>query len=171
MLHQILEKAGTNDPKRSPVTQKVGDFYASCMDETAVNRKGFQPLKPELDKIAQVKNKQQMIELMAREALVGPNPLLGFYSSPDLHNADMTIAVIDQSGMTLPDRDYYLKDDEPTVKIRKAYTDHMTKMFTMIGQNPEAAAKNAATVLTIETELAKASMDRTRRRDPNSRGD
>src|SRR5947209_13492815 len=99
VLHRILEKAGANDPKRSPVMQKVGDFYASCMDEATINRKSYQPLKPELDKIAQVKNKQQMIELMAREALVGPNPLLGFYSSPDLHNADMTIAVIDRKSV------------------------------------------------------------------------
>ena len=169
VLHQILEKASVNDPKRSPVMQKIGDFYASCMDEKTVNSKGYQPILPELQRIAQIKDKTQMIELMAREALIGPNPLFGFFSSPDLHNAEMTIAVIDQSGLTLPDRDYYLKDDAPTVEIRKADIDYMTNLFTMIGQSREKAAQNADTVLKLETEMARAFMDRTLRRDPKNR--
>jgi putative endopeptidase len=169
VLHQILEKASANDPKRSPVMQKIGDFYASCMDEKMVNDKGYQPLQPELRRISQLKDKNAMMELMAREALVGPNPVFGFYSSPDLHNASMTIAVIDQSGLTLPDRDYYLKDDASTLEIRKAFTGYATNLFTMIGQRTEKAAENADTVLKIETELAKASMDRTLRRDPKNR--
>ena len=168
VLRRILEKASVNDPKRSPVMQKIGDFYASCMDEKTVNAKGYQPIEPELKRIAALKDKQQMIELMAREALFGPNPMFGFYSQPDLHNADMTVAVIDQSGLTLPDRDYYLKDDEPTVAVRKAFTDYMTSLFTMIGQSREQAASHAAKVLKVETELAKAAMDRTLRRDPKN---
>ena len=118
VLHQILEKAAQNDPGRNAVTQKIGDFYASCMDEAAANKAGATPLKPELDRIAAIKDKTQMIEVMAHEQLIGPNPLLGFGSSPDLHNADLTIAFIDQSGLSLPDRDYYLKDDAPTLAIR-----------------------------------------------------
>jgi predicted metalloendopeptidase len=169
VLRQILEKAAANDPRRSAVTQKIGDFYASCMDETAVNKAGAAPLKPELDHIAAIKDKTQMLEVMAHEQLVGPNPLLGFGSSPDLHNADLTIAFIDQSGLSLPDRDYYLKDDAPTVAIRKAFVDHVTKMLTFMGQSPEQAAQSADTVLKIETELAKASMERTLRRDPKNR--
>jgi putative endopeptidase len=110
-----------------------------------------------------------MLEVMAHEQLVGPNPLLGFGSSPDLHNADLTIAFIDQSGLSLPDHDYYLKDDAPTVAIRKAFVDHVTKMLTFMGQSPEQAAQSADTVLKIETELAKASMERTLRRDPKNR--
>ncbi|HKR97168.1 MAG TPA: M13 family metallopeptidase N-terminal domain-containing protein, partial [Candidatus Angelobacter sp.] len=135
VLRQILEKASANDPKRSPVMQKIGDFYASCMDENAANKAGVTPLKPELDRIAAIKNKTQMIEVMAHEQLMGPNPLLGFGAGPDLHNADMTMARIDQNGISLPDRDYYLKDDAPTVAIRKAFTDHMTKVFTLMGQS------------------------------------
>jgi predicted metalloendopeptidase len=169
VLRQILEKAAANDPRRSAVTQKIGDFYASCMDEAAVNKAGAAPLKPELDRIAAIKDKTQMLEVMAHEQLVGPNPLLGFGSSPDLHNADLTIAFIDQSGLSLPDRDYYLKDDAPTVAIRKAFVDHVTKMLTFMGQSPEQAAQSADTVLKIETELAKASMERTLRRDPKNR--
>lgn len=168
VLHKILEKAGANDPKRSPVMQKIGDFYASCMDEKKVNELGYHPVEPELKQIARIKNKKEMMELIAREALVGPNPIFGFYASPDLHDADMTVADIDQSGLTLPDRDYYLKDDAPTVDIRKAYVEHIANLFTMTGQLRERATKNAETVLKIETELAKASMDRTQRRDPKN---
>ena len=168
VLRGILEKASNPKPLRTPVNQKIGDFYAACMDEAAINKAGYSPLKPELDRIAAVKNKVQMIEVMAHEQLVGPNPLFGFNSGADFHDADMTIANIDQAGLTLPDRDYYLKDDADMVAIRKGYVDHMKKMFTMIGQSPDEAAKSADTVLKIETELAKAAMDRTLRRDPKN---
>ncbi len=169
VLRQVLEKASANDAKRAPVLQKIGDFYASCMDEAAANKAGVSPLKPELDRIAAVKDKTQMIELIAHEQLIGPNPLMSFGANPDLHNAEMTIAAIDQNGLSLPDKDYYLKDDEPTVAIRKAYVDHMKKMFVLSGQTAEQAAASADTVLKVETELAKAYMDRTQRRDPKNR--
>ena len=168
ILRQILEKYSANNPGRTPVQQKIGDFYAACMDEPAINKAGYTPLKPELDRIAAVNDKTQMMELVAHEQMIGPNPLLGFASQTDLHNADMTIASIDQGGTSLPDRDYYLKDDAPTVEIRKAYVDHMKKMFALLGESPEQAQKNADTVLKIETELAKAYMERTQRRDPKN---
>lgn len=167
-LHRILEKASVNDPKRSPVTQKIGDFYASCMDEQALNRRGAQAVAGELKRIAAVKNKQEMMEVAAHEGLIGPDTIFNFSSSPDLHNADMTDATIDQSGLTLPDRDYYLKDDEPTVAIRKAFVEYMTAVFTKNNPTHKTPAENAATVLKIETELAKAAMDRTLRRDPKN---
>jgi putative endopeptidase len=169
VLRQILEKASANDPGRSPVIQKIGDFYSACMDEAAVNKAGYSPLKPELERVAAVKDKTQMMEVMAHEELIGPNPLLGFGSGPDLHNADMVLATIDQSGLTMPDRDYYLKDDPPTVAIRNGFVDHMKKMFVMIGQTPEQAAQSADMVLKIETQLARAYMERTLRRDPKNR--
>ena len=168
ILHGILEKASNPKPPRTPVNQKIGDFYASCMDESAVNKAGYLPLKPELDRIAAVKDKTQMIEVMAHEQLIGPNPLFGFGSTTDFHDADMTIASIDQAGLTLPDRDYYIKDDADMIAIRKGFVDHMKKMFAMIGQSPDEAAKSADTVLKIETDLAKAAMDRTLRRDPKN---
>ncbi|HMF89334.1 MAG TPA: M13 family metallopeptidase [Candidatus Angelobacter sp.] len=168
ILHAILEKASASDPKRSPVMQKIGDFYAACMDETAVNKADAAPLKPELDRIAAIRDKTQMIEVMSHEQLIGPNPLLGFYSSPDLHNADITIANVDQNGLTLPDRDYYLKDDPDMVAIRKVYLEHVQKMFVLLGQTQEQASRSADTVMRIETALAKAFMDRTLRRDPKS---
>jgi putative endopeptidase len=169
VLRQVLEKAAANTPGRTPVQQKIGDFYASCMDESTVNKAGFTPLKPELDRIAAIKDKTQMMEVMSHEQLIGPNPLMGFGAGPDLHNAEMTVATIDQSGLSLPDRDYYLKDDAPTLAIRKAYVEHMKKVFALTGQSPEQAAQSADTVLKIETDLAKAFMERTLRRDPKNR--
>ena len=169
VLRQILEKAAQNNPGRNAVTQKIGDFYASCMDEAAANKAGATPLKPELDRIAAIKDKTQMIEVMAHEQLIGPNPLMGFGSGADLHNADQTIASIDQSGLSLPDRDYYLKDDAPTGRDPQSFLGHMRKDFILLGQSPEQAMQSAQTVLKIETDLAKAFMERTLRRDPKNR--
>ena len=109
--HKILEKAAAGGPGRNAIDQKIGDLYGSCMDEKAADGKGLAPLKPELDRIAAVKDKAGMIEEIAHIHLVGPNPLFNFYSNSDLHNADKVIAYIDQGGMSLPDRDYYIKDD------------------------------------------------------------
>jgi putative endopeptidase len=169
VLRQVLEKASANTPGRTAVQQKIGDFYASCMDETTVNKAGYTPLKPELDRIAAIQDKTQMMEVISHQQLIGPNPLMGFGSGPDLHNAEMTVASIDQSGLSLPDRDYYLKDDAPTLEIRKAYVEHIKKVFALTGQSPEQAAQSADTVLKIETDLAKAYMERTLRRDPKNR--
>jgi putative endopeptidase len=168
VLRQILEKASVNDPARNPVMQKIGDMYASCMDEKAANQQRWKPLKPELDRIDAVKNKLQMIDAMARLEAIGPNPLLGFGATPDFHNSEMVEAWLDQSGISLPDRDYYLKDDADMVAIRKTYLEHIEKMFHLMGQKPADAARNAATVMRIETALAKAYMDRTLRRDPKN---
>ena len=168
-LRGILEKAGVNDPARSPVEQKIGDYYSSCMDDKTADAKGLDPLKPELDRVAAVKDKGALMDAIARVHLIGPNPLFNFYSSPDLHNADMVIAYIDQGGLTLPDRDFYIKDDPARVEMRKHLTEYVTQMFTLAGQTPQQAADAAQTVLRIETALAKASMDRTLRRDPKNR--
>src|SRR2546421_6197416 len=100
---------------------------------------------------------------------MGPDPLFRFYSAPDLHNAEMVIAYVDQGGLTLPDRDYYIKDDAKMSEMRKHLTDYATQMFTLAGQSPQQAAVSAQTILRIETALAKASMDRTARRDPKNR--
>jgi endothelin-converting enzyme/putative endopeptidase len=139
------------------------------MDEHAADAKGLDPLKPELDRVTGVKDKAALIDAIARVHLLGPNPLFNFYSSPDLHNADMVIAYIDQGGLTLPDRNYYIKDEEKMVEMRKKLTDYATALFTLSGQSAQQAADSAQTVLRIETALAKASMDRTERRDPKKR--
>jgi len=169
VLRDILETAEKGGAGRDVVEQKIGDYYGACMDENAVEGKGISPIKPELDRIAAAKSKQDLIDAVAQIHLIGPTPLFNFYSSPDLHNANMVIAYIDQGGLSLPDRNYYLKDEAKMVALRKALTEYATTLFTLSGQSPEKAAASAETVLSIETALAKASMDRTLRRDPKNR--
>jgi len=168
-LREILEKASANDPGRSPIDQKIGDFYSSCMDEKTVDAKGLDSLKPELDRISTVSDKATLIDAVVRVHLEGPNPLFNFYSNSDLHNADQVIAYIDQGGLSLPDRDYYIKDDARMTEMRKHLVEEVTQMFTLAGQSATQAAESAQTVLRIETALAKDSMDRTLRRDPKTR--
>jgi endothelin-converting enzyme/putative endopeptidase len=168
-LRDILDKVSSNDAHRSALDQKIGDYYNACMDEKTVDAKGIEPLKPELARIAAVKNKGELIEAIARVQLIGPNPLFNFYSAPDLHNASQVIAYIDQGGLSLPDRDYYIKDDPRMVEMRNHLVAYATQLFILAGQTPQHAADSAQTVLRIETALAKASMDRTARRDPKTR--
>ncbi|MGO9124538.1 MAG: M13 family metallopeptidase [Terriglobales bacterium] len=168
-LKDILEKASSGGPNRSVVEQKIGDFYGACMDEKTADQKGFAPLQPELDRIAAVKDKAGLIDAIARVHLIGPNPLFNFYSGSDMHNANQVIAYIDQGGLSLPDRDYYIKDDARMTEIRKHLVQYVTETFTLAGRSPQQAADSAQTVMRIETALAKASMDRTLRRDPKNR--
>ena len=168
-MRYILEKAAVNSPGRTPIEQKIGDLYGSCMDEKAADAKGVAPLQPELDRVAAVKDKAALVDVIAHVHLVGPNPLFNFYSAPDLHNADQVIAYIDQGGLSLPDRDYYIKDDPKMAEMRKHLVEYATQVFTLAGRSPQQAGDSAQAVLRLETELAKASMDRTLRRDPKNR--
>lgn len=169
IMRSILEKASAAGPGRDALDQKIGDYYGSCVDEKAADAKGLDPLQPELDRIASAKDKAALMDAIARVHVIGPNPLFNFYSQPDLHNANQVIAYIDQGGLSLPDRDYYLKDDAKSVDQRKHFVEYATEMFTLAGQTPQQAAKSAQSVLRIESALAKASMDRTARRDPKNR--
>jgi putative endopeptidase len=167
--HVILEKAAAGGASRDAVDQRIGDLYGSCMDEKAVEAKGIAPLKPELDRVAAVQDKAALIDELAHLYLVGGNSLFSFYSASDLHNADQVIAYIDQGGLSLPDRDYYIKDDPKMKEMRQHLVEYVTQSFTLAGQTPQQSADGAQTVLRIETALAKASMDRTARRDPKNR--
>src|ERR1700722_241570 len=165
----ILEKAAAGGAGRNAIDQKIGDLYGSCMDEKAVDARGIAPLKPELDRIAAVKDKGALIEELGHLRLVGGTSLFAFYASPDLHNSDQVIASIDQGGLSLPDRDYYIKDDADKVEMRKHLAEYATQVFTLAGQTPQQAAASAHSVLTVETLLAADAMDRTKRRDPKNR--
>ena len=169
ILREILEKSSTLDAGRDAIAQKIGDYYGSCVDEKAVDAKGVTPLKPELDRIAKTKDKAKLIDAIARVQMLGPNPLFSFYSSSDLHSANDVIAYIDQGGLSLPDRDYYLKDDPKMAAARKSFVEYATQLFTLTGQSAKQAEDSAQSVLRIETALAKASLDRTARRDPKTR--
>jgi len=168
-MRDILQKAAVDSPQRDAITQKIGDFYSTCMDETAAGSKGSAPLKPELDRIASTGDKKSLIDALAQLHLRGARSLFAFYSQPDLHNADQVIAYLDQGGLTLPDRNYYIKDDAKMAEMRQHLLEYATELFLLNGEAPEQAAESAKTVLRIETALAKASMDRTLRRDPKNR--
>src|SRR5271167_907178 len=168
VLRGILEK--TQSPgQHSAIEQKVGDYYAACMDEAPVEKKGAAPLQPQMQRIAAVKSKQEIIPQVANLHRNGVQVLFAFSSMPDMHDSTITIANLDQGGLTLPDRDYYLKDDAKSVETRQKYQEHVQKMFELAGDKPDVAAAEAKTVLAVETGLAKASMDRTERRDPKKR--
>jgi putative endopeptidase len=166
---KILEKAAVGGANRNPLDQKIGDMYGSCMDEKRINAEGVEPLKSELARIAAVKDKSQLIIEIARLHLLGANALFNFSSNSDMHDADAVIAYIDQGGLSLPDRDYYVKDDPDKVEMRKHLVEYATELFQLSGQAPQQAAHSADDVLVVETLLAADSMDRTKRRDPKSR--
>ena len=170
--HGILEKAAAGGAQRNAIDQKIGDLYGSCMDEKAVDSKGITALKAELDRIGAVQDKKSLIGEIAHLRMLGVNSLLSFYSNSDMHNADQVIAYIDQGGLSLPDRDYYLKDTGKNKDVRQALSEYISTAFTQAakdGNDGSTGAQAADTVLRIETELAKAQMDRTARRDPKNR--
>ncbi|MBV9609813.1 MAG: M13 family metallopeptidase, partial [Acidobacteria bacterium] len=169
VLRDILEKAGAPDPKRSAVMQKIGDYYASCMDEKKIESLNAKPIAPELDRVTALKSRADIPDELAHLHLIGVNALFNFYPNTDLHDARMMVANVDQGGIVMPDRDYYLKDDARFQDVRKEYLAHVQKMFELLGDAPQKAAAEANTVMTVETALAKSSMDRTQRRDPRNR--
>jgi len=171
-LRSILEEAAKTGAPRNAVTQKIGDYYASCMDETAIEKLGSQPLQPQLQRIAALQSKEQFADYVASSqyppSLYGGGTLFTFRSNQDYKDSSQVIAELDQGGLGLPDRDYYLKDDAKSVELRKAYLAHVEKMFALIAESADASAQDAATVLRIETALAKGQMTRVERRDPPS---
>jgi putative endopeptidase len=168
ILRDILDKAQASS-QQSAIEQKVGDYYSSCMDEATIEKKGAAPLQPEMGRIAAIKSKQELIPQIAYMHRNGITALFSFNSMPDMHDSRLTIANLDQGGITLPDRDYYIKDDAKSVETRQKYQEHVQKMFELAGDKPDVAAAEAKTVLAVETGLAKAAMDRTERRDPKKR--
>ena len=168
VLHDILEKVQAPGA-HSAIEQKVGAYYAACMDEATIDKKGAAPLQPEMERIMALKSKQELIPQVANMHRNGIAVLFSFSSMPDMHDSRLTIANLDQGGITLPDRDYYLKDDAKSVETRQKYLEHVQKMFELAGDTPTVAAAEAKTALAVETGLAKAAMDRTERRDPRKR--
>jgi endothelin-converting enzyme/putative endopeptidase len=167
LLRSILEQAAAAKD-RDAVNQKIGDYYASCMDETAVNRRGVAAIKPQLDLIAGVKSTRDLAQVVARLQLedVHGELMFGPGSIQDPDNSEQHIANLDQGGLGLPDRDYYTKDDAKSKEIRDRYVQHGQKMFSLLGDPPEAARTHADTIMRMETALANASQTRTDRRDP-----
>jgi putative endopeptidase len=177
VVRDILEKAANDDPRRGPAEQKIGDYYASCLNESEINNKGITAIKPELDRIDALQNKTQLAEALARIHSItfalaagtdsgSSAAVFGFASGQDLDDASKVVAVVDQGGLGLPDRDYYLKADPKSVELRQQYVAHVQKTFELLGEPAAQAAADAKVVMDFETSLAKASLDIVARRDP-----
>jgi putative endopeptidase len=166
-IKKVLEDAAANtNAKKGSNEQKVGDFYASGMDSMAVEKSGLSALQPELDKISAVKTKDDVMGIVALHQTYGTSPVFSFYVYQDLKNSSQYISYCDQGGLTLPDRDYYTNADPRSQNIRKEYVAHVERMFKLMGDDEATAKKNAQTVMSMETRLAKASMTRVELRDP-----
>jgi putative endopeptidase len=168
-IHQLLEQAA-NDSQAHPGSdaQKIGDFYFSGMDEAAIDQAGIQPLAPEFKRIADIFTQKQLQAEIARLQMIGVNALFGFGSMQDFKNSKIVIAVAGQGGLGLPDRDYYLKKDPLSAKIRADYVRHIARMFELLGDTPENASRESGIVMGIEASLAKASLSRVDRRNPRA---
>ncbi|RVT98338.1 M13 family peptidase [Mucilaginibacter limnophilus] len=165
-LHQILEGLSKEENDKGSAAQKVADLYKSGMDTASIEKLGYEPVKPLLNKIQGIKTYKDVIAVSADGYKDGNGFLLGFYVSPDDRNSGKNVAHFDQAGLNLPERDYYLSSDASKADIRKAYVKYITTLFTYAGETPEAAAKKADNVLKIETEIAKSHSTPVELRDP-----
>jgi endothelin-converting enzyme/putative endopeptidase len=167
VLRDILEHAADNSAPRSAVDQKIGDYYFACMDEHTVNERGYDPIKPELARIDALADKAAIREEVPRLHRRGNDVFFEFGSETDLKDSSRTIGAADQGGLGLPDRDFYLNDNPRSLQIRTAYAEHVQKMLQLVGESPETADADAKAVMAFETLLAKTSLDRASRRNPD----
>jgi putative endopeptidase len=166
-LRGLLEEAGKTGDTSDPVGQKIGGFYTSCIDEAAVEKRGLAAIQPQLDEIARLKSTKQIAVLLAHLTLpFGRSALFSAGSAQDPDNSEQEIANIKQGGLGLPDRDYYTKTDAKSKEIRDRYVLHVQKIFEMLGDTPETAKQNAATIMRMESGLAQASWTQVERRNP-----
>jgi len=166
-LRQILEASENAKAAGGSNEQKIGDFYASCMGTAAVDAAGAKPIEGELGRIAAIKDQASLQAETARLQEQGIGAMFRFGSRQDAKDSTQVIAAASQGGLGLPDRDYYVRDDEKSKKLRDAYVKHVGKLFELLGDADSKASVEAATVMTIETALAKASMSNVDVRDPN----
>jgi len=166
-LWGILEEAAKPSADRSPAARQIGDYFAACMDEPAVERAGATPLRPVLERIAALKSTSDLADFIASQHLSSSATMLfGFGSNQDYADATSVIAFALAGGLGLPDRDYYTKTDAKSEETRRKYLAHVQKMFELLGDSSDAARANTKTVMEIETALAKASLTRVDKRDP-----
>ena len=166
LLNEVSKTPGL--PKGS-LKQRVGDLYASGMDSVAIEKRGYDPVKPDMARIAAITDINGVINEIVFQKVNGyGSPLFGSGVGADSKHPLVNIVEFRQGGTSLPDRDYYLKSDARTKKIQDAYTKYISTLFALTGSTPDQAEKNAATIFTIETALAKAQMSRVAMRDPNA---
>ena len=165
-LRTLCEAAAAKGAAGDDIERRVGDFYASGMDEASINAAGAKPLAPEMDRITAIATPADVMAEIAHLQSLGMSAAFRFGPGPDAKDSGMDIAQLVQGGMSLPDRDYYLKDDERTRKIRAGFVEHVSHMFVLLGDFPEIANVEAAAILKLETSFAQASLAREALRDP-----
>lgn len=164
----LIEELAVKKSEPGTIAQKIGDLYNMAMDSARLNADGVAPIKPELEKIAALKDRKDLTKLVSEMTLSGFGPYFGIYIAPDDMNSSMNIVQTYQGGLGLGDRDYYLQEDDHNKEIRTKYEQHVAKMFQLTGVDAEAARKAAADVMDIETRLAKASYEKVKLRDPHA---
>ena len=166
ILKSILEEAAK--PGSGAESRKIGDYYASCMDEGAIEAKGAAPLKADLARVDAIADKNAIPAVVGHFQTIGTFQFFGFGSAPDFKDATQYMVILAQGGLGLPDRDYYLRTDAASVKLRDQYEQHVAKMLTLAGDPPAKAGESAKAVMKIETALAQKALDRVAQRNPTN---
>ncbi|MCW5960500.1 MAG: M13 family metallopeptidase [Pyrinomonadaceae bacterium] len=169
ILREILDDAAKKKAPSGSDSQLIGDFYSSCMDEAAIEKRRIKPIKRLLDGIGKIKTNQDLLRQIAAMHNAGIPAIFGFSGGSDLKNSSMVIVNAGQGGLSLPNRDYYTKTDEKSTETRKKFMEYMTNMFRHLGDKPESAAANAKTVMEIQTRLANVSLAQVDMRNPDNR--
>lgn len=165
-LKALILEAAETDASKGSIAQKIGDFYNSGMDTTAIDALGMKPIQADIDKINAIKSKEEILPLVAEMQLSGINPVFYFFGSQDDQNSSMIIANFYQGGLGLPDRDYYTSEDPQSTEMRSSYIDHIVIMLKLAGYSDKDAQKTAVSIMSFETRLATASLTRLENRDP-----
>ena len=168
LLQNILDSVSKSKNAMGSVEQKVGDFYASGMDLATINQRGYQPIKPTLARIDAISDLPSLMKFIAAELKKGNRSIIGFGVSPDNKNSKINIAHVAQTGIGLPDRDYYFKTDASTLAIQQAYKKYISTLFQLTGSDAATADKNAAIVYDIEKQNAASHKTNIERRDVNA---
>ncbi|MBS1529559.1 MAG: M13 family metallopeptidase [Bacteroidetes bacterium] len=165
LLQNILDSVSKSKNMLGSVEQKVGDFYASGMDMATINRRGYQPVKPILARIDAISDVPSLMKFVASDLRAGNRSIIGFGISPDNKNSGINIAHASQTGIGLPDRDYYFKTDSPTLRIQQAYKKYISDLFQLTGSDAATANNNADIVYGIEKQIAASHKTNIERRD------
>lgn len=167
ILRGILEEAEKGRlPANTAYADKLGDFWVTCIDEAKLESAGPE-MQKELNQINSIQDRKMLADAVAHLHLEGISPVFHYGSAQDLKDATQVIADVDQGGLGMPDRDYYLKDDDKTKGIRNEYIQHIVNVFELLGDKPNTAKSKSAAIMKIETDLARASLSRVDRRDPH----
>ena len=168
MLRQVLESASKAKAPANSDAQLIGDFYTACMDEAAIEKAGLKPVASYLKSIQKMKSTDEVEKRLAELHEAGLPSLFSFGAGVDLKDSNVVMINAGQGGLSLPNRDYYTNTDAKSVETRAKFVEYVANMFKLLGDSPDVAAANAATVLAFQTRLANASLTNVERRDPNN---